>query len=70
MIDNYDDGLVHGHRWATEPTMTTAVTAAVLRGPDDTALLNADAVGASTSVDAYDDGLVHSHTWAVQSLDR
>jgi hypothetical protein len=39
-------------------------------GSDDTALLDADAVGASASVDAYDDGLVHSHTWAVQSLDR
>jgi hypothetical protein len=70
MTDNYDDGLVHGHRWATEPTMATPITADVFGGSHDTATLDANATRASTSVDTYDDGLVHNHTWAVQALDR
>jgi hypothetical protein len=70
MTDNYDDGLVHGHRWATEPTMPTPITAGVLSESDDTALLGANAFGASAPVDGYDDGLVHGHMWAAQSLDR
>ena len=70
MTDNYDDGLVHGHRWATEPTIPTSITAGVLSESDDTTLLDASAFGAPASVDGYDDGLVHGHMWAAQSLDR
>ena len=70
MTDNYDDGLVHGHRWAIEPTMPAPISADVLSESDGTALLGANAFGAPASVDGYDDGLVHGHMWAAQSLDR
>ena len=70
MTDNYDDGLVHGHRWATEPTMPTPISAGVLSESDNTAFPDANAFGAPASLDGYDDGLVHGHMWAAQSLDR
>ena len=50
--DTYDDGLVHGHGWATEkarPDLGRAPTAATPATPDD---------------EPYDDGLVHGHAWA------
>ena len=50
--------------------MPTPITAGVLSEFDDTALLGANAFGASAPVDGYDDGLVHGHMWAAQSLDR
>ncbi len=46
--DNFDDGLVHGHHWATEKPATVTL-------PHATAI---------TQMDEYDDGLVHSHDWA------
>jgi hypothetical protein len=50
--DGYDDGLVHGHRWATEPFRPTATLEHLLTSwPED---------------EAYDDGLVHGHAWAMQ----
>jgi len=51
--DNYDDGLVHGHLWATEPARPHADRdrATVIRIAED----------------QYDDGLVHGHAWAAQS---
>jgi hypothetical protein len=70
MSDNYDDGLVHGHRWATEPTMPMPIIASVLSESDNTAFLDANAFGAPASIDGYDDGLVHGHMWAAQPLDR
>jgi len=68
--DSYDEGLVHGHRWATEPTMPRLGATIVLGGFDDTALVDGATTSASAAVDEYDDGLVHGHAWAVQSLDR
>lgn len=46
--NDHDDGLVHGHRWATEPTPPHARRAETTRPaqPD------------------HDDGLVHGHAWA------
>ena len=46
--DNFDDGLVHGHHWATEKP-------AVISAPQAIALVQ---------IEDYDDGLVHGHDWA------
>ncbi len=46
--DHFDDGLVHGHYWATEKPATVAAPQAI----------------ALVQFDEYDDGLVHSHDWA------
>ncbi len=48
MDDTFDDGLVHGHDWATDKPLVTAKQAAVLPLRED----------------EYDDGLVHGHDWA------
>lgn len=56
--DDHDDGLVHGHSWATEPPASIASSAG--------------APGSLASVgrvipareDDHDDGLVHDHGWA------
>jgi hypothetical protein len=56
--DNYDDGLVHSHGWATQqPAHTTGhasrraeVAAAMAQHPEE--------------VECFDDGLVHAHGWA------
>ena len=64
--DNYDEGLVHGHRWATEPTMPRPST---IQRLDD--VPNAALIPAAAMMDAgYDDGLVHGHTWAVTAPER
>jgi hypothetical protein len=55
--DNYDDGLVHSHRWATEPPTTFATT----RDPGATVVQPAD---------RHDDGLIHSHGWACSERGR
>jgi hypothetical protein len=54
--ETYDDGLVHNHRWATEPTMPRPER----REPEMVPAPVAD----------YDDGLVHGHAWAVQAPER
>ncbi|MBY0334792.1 MAG: hypothetical protein K2X49_29420 [Acetobacteraceae bacterium] len=46
--NDHDDGLVHGHRWATEPTPPHARRAETTR----------------PSQPDHDDGLVHGHAWA------
>lgn len=46
--NDHDDGLVHGHRWATERTPPHVRRAEVNR-PEE--------------ID-HDDGLVHGHGWA------
>ena len=57
--DNYDDGLVHSHGWATSGPPTTFATARE-RGS-----LVARAMDAHPEeVEAFDDGLVHGHGWA------
>ena len=56
--DDYDDGLVHSHSWATEPP--PPVAGAMRRG---TTVTVAMAVQPEAS-EPYDDGLVHSHGWA------
>jgi hypothetical protein len=64
--DNYDEGLVHGHRWATEPTMPRL---SATRGSDNA--LSAAPIPAAAIMDAgYDDGLVHGHAWAVTAPER
>lgn len=52
---NYDDGLVHGHLWASEPLGRPSV-----RREASPARLEI----AARSDEAYDDGLVHDHSWA------
>jgi hypothetical protein len=64
--DNYDEGLVHGHRWATEPTMSRL--SATQRSDDAP---SAAPTLAAVMMDAgYDEGLVHSHAWAVTAPER
>ena len=55
--DDYDDGLVHSHGWATEPPAPTA-------GPMRRGAEIAAAMSAHPEEEPYDDGLVHSHGWA------
>jgi len=49
-MDNYDDGLVHQHQWATEPFSPVPM-------PGDRLILR-------SSEEQFDDGLVHGHAWA------
>ncbi len=58
--DTYDDGLVHGHTWATEPL--AHLRAAV---PSDDAIPAGGSMASPS--DTYDDGLVHGHPWAAQA---
>jgi hypothetical protein len=51
---DYDDGLVHGHRWATEPERRTSVTIYSIEPTDE----------------PFDDGLVHCHNWAAENVSR
>jgi len=58
MFHDYDDGLVHGHRFTdmAEPASSyTIVTKPSTRQPVD---------------HSHDDGLVHAHGWAVSSPER
>ncbi len=62
--DSYDDGLVHGHAWATEPPAlvpgaTTIARPGIAQGP-----AGGTTPMAAAPQDEYDDGLVHSHSWA------
>ncbi len=67
--DQYDDGLVHSHNWAsthrstktTDSAQTTQPRAAAMR---ITQSVVKAAVEIRTADDQYDDGLVHSHNWA------
>ncbi len=73
MSDGYDDGLVHCHRWASEPAMPGPGTAGIhgaLGGAHDTAPLGGGTIGAPAPGNDHDDGLIHGHAWAVQSPDR
>jgi hypothetical protein len=61
--DDFDDGLVHGHGWATEPPAPVLDRLAPV-------IANArDAAAAATAMQPdpsapFDDGLVHGHAWA------
>ncbi len=55
--DDYDDGLVHSHGWATEPP--PPATGPMRRGAEIAA-----AMSAHPEEEPYDDGLVHGHGWA------
>ncbi|MFC7475801.1 hypothetical protein ACFQS7_15625 [Dankookia sp. GCM10030260] len=55
--DDYDDGLVHSHGWATEPPAPPA-------GPMRRGAEIAAAMSAHPEEESFDDGLVHSHGWA------
>ncbi|WP_426955508.1 hypothetical protein [Muricoccus radiodurans] len=46
--ENYDDGLVHSHGWATDKAGPVIAAKAPTTIPEA----------------GYDDGLVHSHDWA------
>ena len=73
MSDGYDDGLVHGHRWASEPTMPGPGTAGILgsrAGAHDAAPAGGGTTGGPALGIDHDDGLIHGHAWAVQSPDR
>ena len=48
--DDFDDGLVHSHRWATEPPAPAQRRERVIR---------------THVADDHDDGLVHGHAWAM-----
>jgi hypothetical protein len=56
--DNYDDGLVHSHGWATQTpspvpghaSRRAEVAAAMARHPEE--------------AECFDEGLVHAHGWA------
>lgn len=50
----YDDGLVHGHLWASEPLGRPQPRREST--PRREVMISAD--------DCYDDGLVHNHGWA------
>lgn len=60
--DHHDDGLVHGHRWATEPPPPVG---RMLRG-----LEAASRAAARVIEEAHDDGLVHGHGWACSERGR
>ncbi len=73
MSDGYDDGLVHGHRRASEPTMPGPGTAGILGSraeAHDTAPVGGGTTGVPALGNDHDDGLIHGHAWAVQSPDR
>ncbi|MBV9750189.1 MAG: hypothetical protein JO157_15390 [Acetobacteraceae bacterium] len=48
--DDFDDGLVHSHGWATEPPGPAQRRERVIR---------------THVADDHDDGLVHGHAWAM-----
>ena len=51
--DDFDDGLVHGHAWASEQTAPVAP-----RRQERRVLRMAVA-------EDFDDGLIHGHAWAM-----
>ena len=51
---DYDDGLVHGHRWAREPERPTCPNLHAFEPTDE----------------PFDDGLVHGHDWATENVSR
>ena len=65
--DTYDEGLVHGHRWATEPAMLRP--AGAIQRSDHVAGA-APTPGPATMDAGYDDGLAHGHAWAVTAPER
>ena len=56
--DDYDDGLVHPHGWATEPPTTS--NRPVLHRAEISAAMSAH----PEEAEGHDDGLVHGHAWA------
>lgn len=63
MHHDHDDGLVHGHAWATEPPRPAR--------PGGTPRGIAAAAGAHPEETVhYDDGLVHGHGWACSERGR
>lgn len=63
--DMHDDGLVHGHAWATEPPPSIGM---MLRpANDDGRGVEPSEIAAAMNShheDGHDDGLVHGHGWA------
>jgi hypothetical protein len=55
--DRYDDGLVHGHAWATEPP-------AHIAGSPMRSAQPANPAPSPVQEEPFDDGLVHPHGWA------
>lgn len=61
--DDYDDGLVHSHIWATEPVAPrNGGEASMAPHPADGATGLPAAI--SLRPEEHDDGLVHRHDWA------
>jgi hypothetical protein len=60
---DHDDGLVHGHAWATEPPRPAR--------PGAVGRSIAEAMGGHPEEPVYyDDGLVHDHGWACSDRGR
>jgi hypothetical protein len=57
---NYDEGLVHGHRWASSSTEQTIIQAE----QQPQSAWREDTTDGHDEGDGYDDGLVHGHSWA------
>ena len=57
--DDYDDGLVHSHGWASNAAPTTFATAR-----ERSAMVDRAMAAHPEEADCFDDGLVHSHGWA------
>ncbi|UFN48025.1 hypothetical protein LPC08_18705 [Roseomonas sp. OT10] len=53
---DHDDGLVHSHSWASEPTPAVISATSTLGRPAPVVVPARD--------DSHDDGLVHEHSWA------
>jgi len=58
--DMHDDGLVHSHRWATEPPPCVGMLLRPANDPGKPAQ-----VTRPEDEEPHDDGLVHGHGWAV-----
>lgn len=56
--DRYDDGLVHGHSWATEPPAPVAESLMRSTRPAT------PTASRPAQEEPFDDGLVHAHGWA------
>lgn len=61
--DNYDDGLVHSHGWAS-------AAPAHAPGHASRRAEMAAAAGRPEETEFFDDGLVHSHGWACSERGR
>lgn len=60
----YDEGLVHGHGWASAETGSGEEQIIAQAEQQPQAAWREDTAEGHDEGDGYDDGLVHSHGWA------